>query len=93
MRIVIGIAPDAEVTINAGPALRHLQRRIVGVQFPLVFLALADLVEGKLLDPFVRAVTAEEHLDELVDRRFLRDQQAFVLGLREENDKCDLAIG
>ena len=74
VRIVIWVTPDAQMTIGAAPALRHLQGRVVGVEFSLVLLALAHLVKRELLDSLVRAVAAQEHLYQLVDRRFLGDQ-------------------
>lgn len=73
------------MTIDAGPALRHLERRVILVEFPLVLLALADLVQRELLDPLDRVVAAQQHLYELVDGRPLRDQEALVLGLYTEN--------
>lgn len=51
------------------------------MQFPLVLLAFADLVERELLDAFFGAVATQQHLDELVYGGLLGDQQTLVLGL------------
>lgn len=43
------------------------------MQLPLVLLALADLVQRELLDAFLRAVAAQQHLDQLVYGGLLGD--------------------
>lgn len=77
--IVIRIASYAQMTIGAGPPLGNLEGRVVRVQLPLVLLALANLVQGKLFHPLVRVVTAEEHLYELVGCGFFGYQKTLVL--------------
>jgi len=69
------------MSIRAGPPLRNLERGIVGVQFPLVLFAFADLVERELLHRFFGAVATQQHLDQLVYGGLLRDQKALVLRL------------
>lgn len=64
--VIIGITSYTKVSVRAGPSLRYFQRRIVRVKLPLVLLTLAYLVKGKLFDAFLRAVAAQQHLDQLV---------------------------
>lgn len=81
VRIVIGIAPYAEMPVNACPPLRDFKGRVVRMQFPLVLLALADLVQRELLDAFLRTVAAQQHLDQLVHGGLLGHQQTLVFRL------------
>lgn len=81
MWVIIWVTSDTKMSIRASPSLRDLKRRIIGVQFPLVLLAFADLVERKLFHRFLGAVAAQQHLDQLVYGGLLRDQKALVLGL------------
>lgn len=83
--IVIWVTPDAKMPIHAGPSLRNLKWRIVGVQFPLVLFAFADLVERELLYRLLGAVATQQHLNQLIYGGLLRDQKALVFRLQEAN--------
>jgi hypothetical protein len=55
---------------------------VIGVQFTLVLLTAANLVQGELLHTLLAVVAVQKELYHLVHCSPVRDQQALVLGLR-----------
>lgn len=80
---VVGIAAHEKVhnlALLLALELR-LERQVVRVQFALVLLAGADLVEGELFHRLDGVVAGEQQRQQLVGRCFLGDEQRLVLGV------------
>ena len=67
--------------VRARPAVLHVKRAVVGVQFTLVLLTAAHLVQGELLHALLAVVAVQKELYHLVHCRPVGDQQALVLRL------------
>jgi hypothetical protein len=55
--------------IGAGPAVLHIEGTVIRVQFALVLLTAAYLIQGELFHTFLAIVAAQQDLYQLVHCR------------------------
>lgn len=85
MRPEVQVTSDEEVEfIGAGPAVLHVEGAVIRVQFTLVLLTAAHLIQGELLHTLFAIVAAQEDLYQFVHCCAVRNQKALVLGLQNK---------
>lgn len=82
---VTRILPDPKLKASiSGPSPLDLERAIVRMQFPSVFLLLRHLVQRKPFHPFGRIVAVEKDANDFVRRRPFGDEERFVPRSRDD---------